>query len=388
MPPERRERFLVIKLAALGDVLQATGLLRALRAARPGAHISVVTASECWPVLEHNPDIDAVVSLPTALLCGGGSWRAVWRQADSAARFWWRLRQERGGTVLILHRSPWLARVVRLAGVRHVIGFESPGNRWLSRAVPFDVTQHRLERLAALLRGAGIACGALQPRLELTADELQFADRTWAALGREPAPRVVLAPGGAANPWAAMPNRRWPLPHFIELARRLSRAGAHLVVVGGADDHAAAAAMATAMDGTPGIRLLAAAGSWSLRQSAAVIARADGLVGNDSAPLHLATALHTPALGLYGPTRGALIQLAGLGGMAQSSVPCSPCYDPRAGLRGRAYTCTHAVCMSAITVDQAWSALCHLLPPLALPASRRPMARVAAVGAATGWVLP
>jgi len=366
-----RERYLVIKLAAIGDVLQATGLLRALRLARPHAYISVLTSSECWPILEHNPDIDDISSIPAAMLGGGTGW---W-QATGVTRLWLRFCRERRGTVLILHRSPWLARLARVAGVRHVVGFGSPGNRWLTRAVPFEIAHHRLERLAALLRAAGIEPGPLRPRLDLTSSELSFADRTWAALGRDPALRVVLAPGGAANAWAAMPNRRWPLPYFVEIARRLTQAGARVVVVGGAGDQPDAAAMAAA----PGVRVLPAAGNWTLRQSAAVIARADGLVGNDSAPVHLAAALDTPALGLYGPTRGSLIQMTGHGAVAQSTVACSPCYDPREALRGRAYTCRHATCMTALPVEQAWRGLCQLLPRLAeQETQRRPPAPAAA----------
>jgi heptosyltransferase-2 len=94
-------------------------------------------------------------------------------------------------------------------------------------------------------------------------------------------------------PGSVWETKRWP--YYSELASRVDGA---VVIVGGPEDVPLARAIVQATDG----RLVSAAGALSLRESAALIQRARVLVTNDSAPLHLATAVGTPVVALFGPT--------------------------------------------------------------------------------------
>ncbi|MGH9416707.1 MAG: glycosyltransferase family 9 protein, partial [Terriglobales bacterium] len=165
----------------------------------------------------------------------------------------------------------------------------------------------------------------------------------WAGAGR---PRWVLAAGGARNPWAAMPNRRWPSSRFLALAAAARARGIALRWVGSAEDRL-----------EPGVE--DCCGRLSLRHTAAVIAASDLVIGNDSLPLVMAHALGRAALGLYGPTDARSIHAPGQP-FLQGQAGCGPCYDSRHGGRGRAYRCPRARCMEQISVQhvvqEAWHA--------------------------------
>jgi heptosyltransferase-2 len=171
-------------------------------------------------------------------------------------------------------------------------------------------TGHEVERLHAL---AGRRTrGAPPVSLPLSAEDEAAAER-WLALHRVPSGFSAIAPGAT---WG---TKRWP--YYPALAAALD---GPVVVVGGNDDAALAAEIVAAAPG----RSWSAAGALSLRGSAALIKRARVLITNDSAPLHLATAVGTPQVALFGPTvpeqgfgpRGTRSLTLGHAGLA-----CRPC---------------------------------------------------------------
>jgi len=185
--------------------------------------------------------------------------------------------------------------------------------------------------------------GALLPRLYPGAAERAAVD---ALLGdtREARPLVALAPGSV---WA---TKRWP--YYPELAGRLA-SRARLVVVGGADDAELAGAILDAC--TPG-GATDAAGRLSLLASAELIGRAALLVTNDSLPQHLASAMGTPTVTIFGPT----VPDFGFGPLAPGSravghqaLDCRPCHHhgpPRCPLG-------HWRCMRELAVDEVLAAV-------------------------------
>lgn len=139
--------------------------------------------------------------------------------------------------------------------------------------------------------------------------------------GRE----ILLAPGGARNVLRDDALRRWPLAHWIEVARALRDAGHEVVLIGGPDDTAEAAALRAAV---PGVRDLV--GQETLSATVDRIAAARLLIVHDSGPLHLAILARTPTIALFGPTRPEERVPAWAPVRVRSSVaglPCAPCYD-------------------------------------------------------------
>jgi len=340
------QQFVVVKLAAAGDVLLATALAKALRQSIPDCRIGWVTTSYCAPLLEANPDLDDVC-IVSADLRAWGTLRGLQRRYADA-------------TVLLPHRSSRIALLLRAIGWRRIIGWDngSDGARnWgLARSVRFDLRSHRLQQLADLLSAADVPIlQPLTPRLALRANEMDEGAGAWSGTSGA---RWVLAPGGARNPWSDMPNRVWAPERYFELARRAAASGICLRWIGGAEDAPLCSELAQALP-RPGSRTLA--GLLAMRQSAAVIASADLVIGNDSLPLVMAHALSRPALGIYGPTPGARIHAPGAT-FLQGCAGCGPCYDPRSGRNGVAYLCPRALCMEQINVDEVARAAARAVP--------------------------
>jgi heptosyltransferase-2 len=276
-PPDR-PTVLVIQTAFLGDVVLSTPLLAAL-AERYGP-VDVVTTPAAAVLLETHPAVGTVI-------------RYDKRGADRGLRGLWtlgrRLRSRGYARAYLPHRSWRSAALALLARTAERTGFaDSPAAVTYTRRVPRPATGHEVERLLTL---AHTDAGAGPPpapavHLALTADDRAAAD-AWLRERNVGAGFVALAPGSI---WG---TKRWA--GYPELAAALD---APVVVLGGRDDAALADQVVAAAPG----RAYSAAGTLGLRTSAALIARAGVLVTNDSAPLHLATAVGTPVVAIFGPT--------------------------------------------------------------------------------------
>ena len=274
--PVARSDTLVVQTAFLGDVVLTTPLLTVL-AERHGP-VDVVTTPAAAPLLETHPAVAAII-------------RYDKRGADRGLVGLWRLarqlRVRRYARAYLPHRSWRSAALAVLAGVRERIGFaDSPAAVTYTRRLPRSATGHEVERLLSLVGPSRASGTSPSVQLGLTAHDRAVADAWLRDHGIGPG-FTAMAPGSI---WG---TKRWP--EYAELAAGISGA---IVVVGGPEDAPLAEAIMAAAPG----RVHSAAGSLGLRASAALIERAATLVTNDSAPLHLATAVGTPVVALFGPT--------------------------------------------------------------------------------------
>jgi heptosyltransferase-2 len=210
------------------------------------------------------------------------------------------------------------AALARLAGFRSRVGFTTSAGRWLyTRRVPYRDDRHHAERLWSLASEGTDATPTreqLRPKLFPGGAEREAVDRLLTNLGAG-TPLIALAPGSV---WA---TKRWPF--YAELARVLA-SSAHIVVIGSKDDAPLAAEIVAATDA----RATDATGKLSLLGSAELIRRCALVVTNDSSPQHLASAVGTPTVTVFGPT----VPEFGFGPLAPHSViagvaglRCRPC---------------------------------------------------------------
>ena len=194
------------------------------------------------------------------------------------------------GAVYLAQGSLRSAALALAAGVSERVGFATSAGRALySRTIPYRKDLHHAARLWQLgAAGTEPTPAQIQPRLYPGAREEAAVDALLAS-APDARPLVALAPGSV---WA---TKRWP--YYAELARELA-GEARLVVAGSEDDRSLAAAIVAAAG--PGT--IDACGALSLLASAALIGRCRALVTNDSAPQHLASAMGTPTLTIFGPT--------------------------------------------------------------------------------------
>jgi len=322
---------LVIQTAFLGDVVLTTPLLAAL-AEREGP-VDVVTTPAAAPLVETHPAVRQVIPYDKR----GGE-----RGLGGLVRLARRLAAAQYGVAYLPHRSLRTAALALLARVPRRVGFADGWALLYTEARPRPTAGHEIDRLLAL---AGAAPGSFAPRLYPTPQDERVVERFLADAGVADE-FVALAPGSI---WG---SKRWP--YYEELAARVASRDA-VIVVGGPEDASLGLAIVTAVRRSGG-RAVDGCGRLTLRQSAALIGRARLLVTNDSAPLHFASAVGTPVVGLFGPTIpefgfgpiGAGDETLGVTGLV-----CRPCSDhgPPACPLG------HHRCMRELSVATVLAAL-------------------------------
>ena len=299
---------LVLQTSFLGDTVLTTPLIAYL-AERDVVDVLCTPASAA--LLANNPSIRDVLVYDK---------RGRDRGAKGFLRTAGVLRQRAYDAAYLCQGSIRSGALVWAAGIATRVGFSAhAGRRFYTLRVPFIENEHHAARLLSLgTRGADTSATtrSLQPALYPGEKERRAVDELFGAAGIAPNESfVALAPGSV---WA---TKRWP--HYSALAEILQHE-ARIVVVGAASDGALAQGIAEAAPE----RVVDATGKLSLLGSAELIGRARVLVTNDSSPLHLASAMGTPTLAVFGPT----VPEFGFGPLAPRSVvaghtglACRPC---------------------------------------------------------------
>ena len=307
---------LVIQTSFLGDVVLTTPLVAEL--ARRGP-VHVVATPAGAPLLARNPDVSSVTIYDKRGTARGVGGLANVAAELSAARARALSNGATDTVAYLAQGSVRSAALARLAGFKSRVGFTTSAGRWLyTRRVAYRDDRHHAERLWSLAAERPDVTPTreqLRPRLFPGGAEREAVDRLLAN-GRANETRLIaLAPGSV---WA---TKRWP--HYAELARSLAPQ-ARIAVIGAKDD----APLAEEIRSAAGDRVIDATGQLSLLGSAELIRRCAVLVTNDSAPQHLASAVGTPTLTVFGPT----VPEFGFGPLAPRStavgvtgLECRPC---------------------------------------------------------------
>jgi lipopolysaccharide heptosyltransferase I len=274
-------RILIVRLTSLGDVVHAIPAAAAIRRARPGAHIDWLVEAKHREIVDLVTVVDRVVPL-------AGSTPAAWVQAVRELR---RVRYDMALDFQGLMKSAVLARA---SGAAHVAGF----SLWHLRektARPFYSSAEKAEGGHAIRKNL-----RLLRRLGIDDDEqiefplAPFESPVVAAL------RAAIGGGRFAliNPGAGWPNKRWPPERFGAVAAFVRDVcGLTPVVMWGPGEQALADAVVSASNGAA-VRSPAT----SVLDLVAMCRAADVVVAGDTGPLHIATAVGTPTVSLFGPT--------------------------------------------------------------------------------------
>lgn len=341
--PENIDRILIIRLDLIGDVLFSVPAMRNTRQRFPGARLDVLVAPNTAPLLAECPYIDNVYPLDAHTLThlpgilSLDHWRQAWRVIRA-------LRAQRYDLCLSLYGTP-AATISLLTGAPQRAGFadEAPPGSFTLGAVGSRLPQDRHEVHCALAVAQAADAAATPDHMEAW---VSAVDRAWAEemLSSEGGVRWVACGHGARNGYAKI----WPQRHWVNLIDQLHRAGYRAVLVGGPDEAEEARQIAQACESTP----LVLTGKTTLGQLAAVLAQSTLMVGSDSGPLHLAVALGTRVVGLYGPTSS--VRYGPFGqpdAVRRHPIFCSPCYRPETG---KPATCRYGTveCMEKLAPAQ------------------------------------
>ncbi len=308
LPVSSSPRVLLMRPDHIGDLLFTTPTIRTLRQALPAAHLAVLVGSWGMPVIENNPRVDERLAceFPGFSRQRKDSWWAPYRRLLACAR---RLRSERYDVALILRFDHWWgALLAYLADIPCRIGYAIPEcSPFLTHAVPYESQRHEVLQNQTLAeqvllvadhvsRPPGISSSTVSAMpLEFFSqdDDTHQVEGYLQARGWfRKQPLVVIHPGAGA------PVKQWRPDGFAEVANELQRQyKATIVLTGSSSELDLAWTIAAQMDTDP----IVACGDTTLGQLATLFQLSQLVIGPDSGPLHLAVAVGTPTVHLYGP---------------------------------------------------------------------------------------
>ena len=294
----------------IGDFVRGHTVVRVLKQRWPNRPVDLLTTTLCAPLVDYMPGVRSgiVWDLPRSRL-------AVAKQWGLAAQ----LRARNYGTALVLPRTWKSAIAPALAGIPERVGFVGEARfglinrwRWGEKALPRFIDKNAA---LALPDGARLAAGMAGAAAQVPAEEV---GRFRQARGLGHGTAVALAPGSVGA------SKRWT--YYPEAARLLAEQGLDVWVVGGPGEKALAAEIVAA--GGPRVRDLTGT---DLRNGILAMAAAKVAISNNSGLMHIAAALGTPTMGIFGPTSP--YHWAPLNGLAatvqtKTVVPCQPCHRP------------------------------------------------------------
>lgn len=354
-------RLLVVKLATLGDVLLATPALRALRATFPSpqTHIGVLTTPASAPALR---GLDSLDSLLTFDKYAFDQLSGALGRLPAALGLGAELRAGGWDTLVLLHHltTPFgIAKYAALSlasGARRRVGLDNGRGGWFLTDAAVDRGfgwRHEVDYMLDVVGVLGARHPGI-PRLELAigSNDVAWAAARWHELGAAPA--VLLVPGSGAFSRA----RRWAPERFAEVGRALEhRHGLRPLVLAGLQAEEQALAERVAMAIGPGAGSVPPAPT--PQALGAFIRQCRLLVANDSGPVHVASAVGTPVVAIFGPSNDQMWRPYPPSDPAHQVVreqlACTPCIH-RGHSFGTPQGCAARTCLASLEVPRVLAA--------------------------------
>jgi heptosyltransferase II len=342
--------ILIVLIAGIGDAVMATKAIRALRNGFPDAKIHLLTSTESAIIARANPHLDRVWVFPIREL------------RQSKGHFWpilkllWSLRKIRYDVAVNLFRvGSWTGSFKMgllfscLRATAKVGQGLGPLRHFLTRRLPADAFAHK--HMADAMADIVCAIGGKPDSEGLYLFGEAACEEKWAPLfaGENASLQRPLI---GVNPGGNRPNRHWRPEYFAAVADELStRCAATILLFGGPDETAIAAEIASRMR----TRAVNLAGKSSLTDLMYLIRRCDLLLTNDSGPMHIAAAIKTPVVALFGPEKPSTCKpytSPELFRVLLKPVDCRPCKKSQ---------CKDAICLDAISPEEVTHACLDLL---------------------------
>jgi lipopolysaccharide heptosyltransferase II len=341
-------RILVLALRAIGDMVLVTPVIRALSEAHPGASIDVVAEAFASDVFEGSPRIARLLPIDRA-----AQRKLPWhRKAAADLSRLAEIRRGRYDAVVDLFsgpRSAWMA-LASGAPLRVAEGIRGRKSFYTETVAVVHEGRHLVERMMQIAEPLTGIVPIPPPEIFLRAEERAAAASRMARAAPGDGPLAMLFPGAG---WA---HKRWPAEKFAALGDRLAEGGCRVAVLGGPRDVEQCGRAAAGMKTRPAVL----SGIERLRESIALIDQAALFVGNDTGPMHIATGLGVPTVGLFGPADIVKYRPWGDNGCAVSAnLPCSPCPQQEDTCHRHGFR--PGECMERIAVDTVFEKAAEML---------------------------
>jgi lipopolysaccharide heptosyltransferase I len=343
------QKILIVKLSAIGDLVQTLPMLAALRRSFPKAEIDWLVEEDAAGLLVSCPGLDNVI------VSRRKSWQKeirekgkFWSTLKGIHTFIKNLRKKEYDWIIDIHgilKSGLLVAVTRgrkKIGYRATSGIADEGSYFFTneRYKPLSIEAHALERYLDLVAQLGVPIAGIPFELPLTQTALEGARKHLEESGFLHHPLVIL------HPMAKWETKQWPMGNFAKLADRLVEQGAKVVMTGSIEDAEAVELILRKRKSPSGVLNLA--GKIGLGELAALFSLSDLVITPDTGPMHLAVAVKAPVVALFGPTAPWRTGPYGNGHrVLRKELSCSPCFRKR---------CATRECMKQITVEEVLKA--------------------------------
>ena len=341
--------ILMIKLSAIGDVIHTLPALAALRKKFPDAHITWVIEEAAADLIMDHPALDRVIISRRKSWLNDLKTGRFGRPVKEFIEFVQTLRDRPYDLVIDFHGLFKSAVIVLLSGGRRKLGYDSMqelSGLFYNEKIPEDMKKHAVDRYLDFLRYLGADVETPEFIIPVGKDRQTHAASLLQAEGID-----IEKPFVAVSPVALWETKLWSNHQFAWLCDRIIRDMKVPVVFTGSEEKAIEG-IQTFMT-MPSVNL---AGRTSLRDLAQLYQKAALLITTDSGPMHLAAAMKTPVVALFGPTDPQRTGPYGDGHIVvRRELPCSPCFSK---------TCETKRCMRDITVEEVFEAVWRKMGPL------------------------
>jgi ADP-heptose:LPS heptosyltransferase len=339
-------KILMIKFFGMGSIVLNTPLLRCLSKAYPAAEICFLTYGGNRALLDLYPMVDRVIAMDSG--------KGIIRFLFSVPCTLWKLRRERFDVVLDLEFFSYFTAITTYAtGCDYTLGYRSIKTLrepFYNRPVSYDGSRHLVPLSLKFADAMGIAiCGEELEAPTLSDKDIASMEKRLTTLGLEG--DALLCVNINASELAY--TRRWPLEYYSEVLRRMARErDCAIVLIGSRGDRAYVEEFISCNEELP---LYNAAGLFGIAELSALLERSRLLLTNDSGPLHLACAVKTPTVSIFGPETPALYGPQG----KQHTIFfgnefCSPCLSV---YNAKTFYCTNLRCVKNIKPGDVYDAV-------------------------------
>jgi len=338
------KRILITRTDRLGDVVLSTPVIRYMRGKYPGAYIAFMVRPENRDVVANNPHLDEVIIYDKR-----GSQKSFW----NTVRFAFGLRKKRFDTAIALHPTNRVHIILFLAGIPLRIGYDRKMGRLLTRRIPHhkqEGDKHEVDYSFGLLEHAGfdITKADRRPYMETGDKERHMIDSIQKNFG-------IGDNFIAVHAGASCPSKRWMPERFARAADILSEKYSSDIVLVGGDETVEYSSLTVSRMKHKAVDLT---GMLLVGELAELLSRCRLFISNDSGPVHVAVAVRTPVIVIFGRNDPGLSpgRWGPLGEkdiVFHKDVGCRTC---------QAHKCEKDfACLRAVTVDEVVGAAGNIL---------------------------
>lgn len=337
-------KYLIIQTAFLGDAILTVPIIDSLKNKLFDSQIYVLTTPQNSDVFTLNPNIDKVI-----LYDKHSSENDIFSMIKKIKL----LKQENFDCIITNHPSARTALLAFFSGSKMRLAFSSASLRFLyTHTISTLNNMHQIDKNLSLLKGLGFTEMDFIRKINLyyTKEDEKLINSVLEAYSVSQSKKIIVV-----NPLSAWPTKRWPKNYYRDLCAMLKQQDYLVLLIGTKKDYSIGEYI---KNGKRNIVNLM--GQTNLKELFATISRADMLISNDSAPVHIASSYNIPTVEIYGPT----LPEFGFYPLSQKNIileikelDCRPC-----GLHGsNACKKSHFGCMMRITPEDVFKAVIELL---------------------------